>query len=260
MSATIDQMARDATAAAKSGRWQDAEHLWKKVLKKAPNHPQALSSLGIHALQRGEMDAGIRRLEKARKAAPDDLFVLMTLADVYRQRGDADAEYDAIQASLAVDAYFVPGLLAKGAWYERTGNRSMASSTYANVLKISPPEAEWPAAYRADLEHAKHYSQSYAESFRRFLDDEMQSGVADLSPALAERWREAISIRSGCSKPYVSDSNQLYVPRLPAIPFFDRADFPELDILEQKTDVIREELLVARDKAADAFVALNLQL
>jgi Flp pilus assembly protein TadD len=104
MSTSLSELARQATQAASAGRWQEAESLWKKVLKRAPAHPQALSSLGIHALQKGDVQGGIRRLESARKAAPDDLFVLMTLCDVYRQTGDSDAERDVIDAALTVDA------------------------------------------------------------------------------------------------------------------------------------------------------------
>ena len=44
------------------------------------------------------------------------------------------------------------------------------------------------------------------------------------------------------------------VPRLPAIPFFERSDFPQLDVLEENTDVIRDELMHALETASDAFV------
>jgi aspartyl/asparaginyl beta-hydroxylase (cupin superfamily) len=40
-------------------------------------------------------------------------------------------------------------------------------------------------------------------------------------------------------------SNQLGIPRLPAIPLFDRSEFPFLDAQEAKTDVIRTVLEVA---------------
>jgi aspartyl/asparaginyl beta-hydroxylase (cupin superfamily) len=48
-------------------------------------------------------------------------------------------------------------------------------------------------------------------------------------------------------------SNQLGIPRLPAIPFFDRSEFPFLDALEAKTDVIRTELEAAFATDKDQF-------
>jgi aspartyl/asparaginyl beta-hydroxylase (cupin superfamily) len=245
MSTSLNELARQATQAASAGRWQEAESLWKKVLKRAPAHPQALSSLGIHALQKGDVQGGIKRLESARKAAPDDLFVLMTLCDVYRQTGDNDAERDVIDAALAVDAYFAPALLAKGSWFERAGQATLAATTYANALKISPPEPQWPDAYRAQLAHAKRVSEEFSSAFRSYLSDALAEKIDALPSALAERWHEAVSLRARCSQPYVSESNQLHVPRLPAIPFYDPADFPFFRDLEAKTDVIREELLAS---------------
>jgi aspartate beta-hydroxylase len=253
MSTSLSELARQATQAASAGRWQEAESLWKKVLKRAPAHPQALSSLGIHALQKGDLQGGIKRLESARKAAPDDLFVLMTLCDVYRQTGDSDAEKDVIDAALAVDAYFAPALLAKGSWFERAGQASLAATTYANALKISPPEPQWPDAYRAQLAHAKRVSEDFSGAFRRYLSDALAEKIEALPPALAERWHEAVSLRARCSEPYVSESNQLHVPRLPAIPFYDPADFPFFRDLEAKTDIIREELLAALAQDREKF-------
>ena len=57
----------------------------------------------------------------------------------------------------------------------------------------------------------------------------------------------------GSSVPYRSESNQLYVPRLPAIPFFDPAQFPWVSALEAKTDVIRAELDAALATRRDRF-------
>ena len=47
---------------------------------------------------------------------------------------------------------------------------------------------------------------------------------------------------AGRTQPYTQDANQLLVPRLPAIPFYDRSMFPWAAALEAKTDLIREEL------------------
>jgi aspartyl/asparaginyl beta-hydroxylase (cupin superfamily) len=60
---------------------------------------------------------------------------------------------------------------------------------------------------------------------------------------------------AGRSEPFHSVSNQLFVPRLPAIPFFDRRDFdfPWLAALEAKTDIIRSELEAMLQSERDRF-------
>lgn len=241
----VNELVQAAGRAANAGRWQEAENLWNDVLRREPSHPLALSSLGIHALQRGELDKGLAHLKAAREGAPDDLFVLMTLIDVYRAEGTPNEERDAIDAALAVDPYFVPALLARGNWLEHYGSEARAASVYANAIKVSPPERNWPAAYRAELAHAKRIVDQHSEKLGAHLTEHLAELKAALSSKDIQRWNEAISIRAGRSLPYTSESNQLHVPRLPAMPFFDREDFPFLDALEARTDVIREELLEA---------------
>ncbi len=253
MSQNVSELVQAAGQAANAGRWQDAEHLWNDVLQLQPSHPLALSSLGIHALQGGDLSKGLRHLKAARDAAPQDLFVMMTLIDVYRQEGQPNEERETIDAALAVDPYFVPALLARGNWLEHYGSEARAASVFANAIKVSPPEKDWPAAYRPQLEHAQEIVDDHSTKFSVHLTERLADLQATLAPADAERWNEAIAIRAGRTNPYTSESNQLHVPRLPAIPFFDRKRFPFLNALEARTDAIREELLQALRTDRDQF-------
>ena len=236
-----------AGQAANAGRWAEAERLWKQVLQSDPENTRALGSLAIHALQRGETKLGIKRLENARRLSPSDLFILTTLIDVYSQTGELQQERNCIEAALASDPYFVPALLARGNWFERVGRKSRAASDYANALKISPAEAKWPDAFRVQLGHAQDVVASNAIAMTEHLTSAISELHADLPPDQQQRWREAVSIRAGNSTPYLSDSNQLYVPRLPAIPFFERDQFPFLAQLESRTKDIRREYLQVRE-------------
>jgi aspartyl/asparaginyl beta-hydroxylase (cupin superfamily) len=251
MSAEVNTLVEAASRLANAGRFQEAEDLWQKVLDLEPKHSQALCSLGIHALQRGDYDVAYERLCAARTANPKDFLVLMTLANVCRQRQDPEGEREAIEAALALDAYFLPALLGRASWQERFA--SGAADTYANALKISPREEHWPDVLRPQLEHARDFVNKHAQALNAHLIEKLAHLTSDLPPPLAERWTEAAAIRARLSKTYVSESNQLYVPRLPAIPFFDRADFPFLGELEAKTDIIRDELLAALEADRDKF-------
>ncbi|MGH6628216.1 MAG: aspartyl/asparaginyl beta-hydroxylase domain-containing protein [Burkholderiales bacterium] len=210
-------------------------------------------SLGFHALQRDDAGGAIELLTAARAAAPADLMVLLTLAAACAAGNDAEGEFEAIQAALAVDAYFLPALLAKANWFERAGDPVTAARTYTNALKIAPAESRWPADLRKRLEHAQSYTGRYSAGYAAFLHQRLNELQAELPPPLAQRWREAVSIMAGRSRPYLVECNQLCVPRLPAIPFYDRDDFPWLDALEAMTDVIRDELFAALETGRDKF-------
>jgi aspartyl/asparaginyl beta-hydroxylase (cupin superfamily) len=81
------------------------------------------------------------------------------------------------------------------------------------------------------------------------LDTDLQNLPQGLTP----RWREALAIRAGVAEPSVSRSNQLHVPRLPALPFYDRSAFPFLRNLEAGTDVICTELSRLIEFHSDQF-------
>ena len=65
---------------------------------------------------------------------------------------------------------------------------------------------------------------------------------------------------AGLTEPYRQHANQLYVPRLPAIPFYERSLFPWAEELESKTALIREELKAAlADEGQDFQPYINLR-
>ncbi|HUQ52345.1 MAG TPA: aspartyl/asparaginyl beta-hydroxylase domain-containing protein [Gammaproteobacteria bacterium] len=254
MSPAIGQLVEQATRLASSGRWDDAERIWLEIRTREPRHAQALFSLGVHALRRGDGGAARELLVAARAEAPNDRLVLMTLCAAQRHLGDAAAEREAIEAALTLDPYFLPALLAKSSWFERYGTAASAAAMFSNALKVAPSPHDWPAALRADLEHAREVVASHRDALDMHLERELGALLRGLPAASVARWREAQSVVAGKSQPYNSQSNQLHVPRLPAIPFFDRTQFPFLDALEAKTAVIRAELEAALEAAREEFV------
>jgi aspartate beta-hydroxylase len=250
---SLNTLVRAAGDAAGKGRWQEAERLWKQVLGIDPRHPQALYSLGVHAFQRGELGQALEILQAAHAAAPDDPVVLLSIAVVLRERGDADGQMRAIEASLAADPYFLPGLLAKADLFERSGRRRLAADVYRNALKVAPPEPQWSPALRRQLLHARAQVQQVGAEMAAFLAERMGTPMAALNPFEAERWREAGAILSGQSRAYPSVCNNLQVPRLPAIPFFAREQFDWVQDLEASTAAITDELRVALTHAGDEF-------
>lgn len=249
----LAQLVERATRLASSGQWDAAERVWLEIRTHEPRHAQALFSLGVHALRRGDGIGARELLLAARAEAPQDRLVLMTLCAAQRHLGDAAAEREAIEAALELDAYFLPALLAKGSWLERFGTRAAAAAAFGNALRVAPPASQWPANLRRELEHAREVAYAQAEELGEHLANAVGPLLAQLPDSTAARWREAASIMAGKSQPYRSESNQLLIPRLPAIPFFDRSQFPFLAALEAKTDAIRAELEAALALRRDEF-------
>jgi aspartyl/asparaginyl beta-hydroxylase (cupin superfamily) len=254
VSEQTNEWVRRAGELANAGRWQEAEQAWRQVFAANPRHAKALASLGVHAVRRGDLPEALEFLRAAREVAPADLLTLMTLVAVHQRRGAPDEEREAIEAALAVDAYFIPALLAKAAWFERYGTPQAAANTYRNALRISPPEASWPAGLRPQLEHARRLVDAHAERMESHLLSELAGLRQALPPHLAPRWTEATSIVAGRSRPFFQDCNQMHVPRLPPLTFYDRDLFPWIAELERHTSEIREELLAALQTERGKFV------
>jgi aspartyl/asparaginyl beta-hydroxylase (cupin superfamily) len=254
MNNNVGTLVDSAVTSAGAGNWQQAEALWNEVLKIEPAHSQALCSLGIHALQRGDTSAALEYLETSRAATPRDLLTLMTIAAAHRQRKDAKGEIEAIDSALETDPHFIPALLAKANWMELHGTPVAAAALYKAALQISPPEREWPADFRERLNYARNFVNRCSSGLFQHLSSTLESDLQKLPPGLAPRWREAVAIRAGLAEPSVSRSNQLHVPRLPAIPFYDRSAFPFLRSLEQRTEVICSELAKLIESHSDSFV------
>jgi aspartate beta-hydroxylase len=241
----IDALVAAATTAVNQGRWGDAEQLWNRVLALDPKHPQALFTLGVHAFKRGQLAEALRTLQAAHAVAPNDPLVLLSISVVLREQGDSAAELGAIDAALAADPYFLAGLLAKAGYLERQGRPRAAAEVYRNALKVAPPEPQWPAALRGQLLHGRVQVERAGIELAAFLAERIGNRANTLTAAEAERWREAGAILSGRSQPYPSVCSRLQVPRLPAIPFFEREAFPWVEALEARTEAITAELAAA---------------
>lgn len=241
----INALVEAATIAVNQGRWNEAEQLWKRVLALDPKHPQALFSLGVHAFKRGQLTEALQALQAAHTVAPHDPNVLLSISVVLREQGDSAGELSAIDAALTADPYFLAGLLAKANHLERHGRPKAATTVYRNALKVAPQEPHWPAALRSQLLHGRAQVERVGIELAAFLAERIGTRESALTPTEAQRWREAGAILSGRSQPYPSVGSQLQVPRLPAIPFFERDAFDWVEALEARTDAITAELTAA---------------
>jgi len=238
----INALVEAANRAAGQGRWDEAEQFWKRVLALQPRHPQALYTLGVHAFKRGELTEALQALQAAHVAAPGDPVVLLSIGVVLREQGDRAGEVAAIEAALAADPYFLPALLAKAAHLEQHAKPMAAAEVYRNALKVAPPEPRWSEAMRSQLLHGRALVERTGLQLAAFLAERIGTRAGALTPMEAERWREAGAILSGRAQPYPSVCSQLHVPRLPAVPFFERDAFDWVEALEARTAAITAEL------------------
>ena len=232
--------ARDALAA---GRPDDAGRLWTDLLSLAPEHPQALFHLGQLALQQNDAARARALFERAATAAPLDPLPPLHLALANRRLADAAGEAAALDRALAADPYCYPALLLKAALLERLGKKRQAARIYKDALAIVPPEESLSPDLQGQIAHARQAVQRNAGELKAKLEAELAPLRDKIPDAELRRFDECRDIAIGTRKVYTQQPSVLLFPGLPAVQFYDNADFPWLTALEARTAAIREEFL-----------------
>jgi aspartyl/asparaginyl beta-hydroxylase (cupin superfamily) len=248
--ASITPLIAAAVQAMQRGDLAQAERLWREAASADPSHPQPRIELALIARARGRLEEAQALVLGVRASHPNDIAPVLLLAQLYRERGDDAAEIKELEAALTIDAYCWPALLQRGQWMERQGLTRKAAQAYQDALHVAPPPERRGPDYAAAFAHAEQVASRYIAELEDTILQAVQSAAGGLSP----QWREAVAIMAGRTRPYYAQCNKLTVPRLPAIPFHDRAAFPWLPALEAQTNAIRMEMQAAFSSAQDQIV------
>ena len=248
----ISQLLESADRAQASGLGSEAARLIAEARALAPADPRVLNALGLQALRANDPTSARPHLEQAVAHAPQEPALWLNLAQCRRMQGDTAGELVALDQALALQPRLYPALLQKATWLERQGKPKQAAQLYFFFLQCLPPPAQLPPQLKPAVEHA----QRIVSADRAALGALIEQRLGPSNPQAARaRFDQCIDALLGRRRIYTSQPTFMHFPKLPAIEFFERADFPWLDALEAGTDVMREELLaVLADPSSDAEI------
>ena len=210
----------------------------------------ALNAQIQQALARRDPGAALRVLAEAEAAQPQDAELKLQKAMALRLSGDLTGAVNALDQALALEPYNFVALLSKASLIERMDGEKAATPIYKNALTIAPETP--PPALAAPIAHAREVVARTADALEAYLEARVGATDAALDTATRARFAESLKIFTGKARNYESEAVLLKYPRLPAIPFFDRAMFPWFPELEAATDMIRGELeQVLHEEQAD---------
>jgi aspartyl/asparaginyl beta-hydroxylase (cupin superfamily) len=144
-------------------------------------------------------------------------------------------------------------LLSKALLLEKLGRPKTAAQVYLNALAVAPPPEHLPPPLATQLAHAKSMTRAHAEALAAHLEASVVHLRARWVGEDLSRFNESLAIFAGLQKPYIQEPLLLTYPRLPAIPFHDRAQFPWLETLEAATPIIVEELQAVISAGSEDF-------
>ena len=199
----LQQMMMAALRAHQSGRLEQAEEGYRKILQKNPRQPDALHLLGVVAHQAGENEAAVQLMSQAIAVRPNDPDVHNNIGEAYRALGkfdDAITHYKRAQSLQPAN----PGAYCNmGSALIGQGKLDEAISAFKKALGFNPDFVEAKAKLagaflrlphddpQRDVDRAIGYLQ---EAIR--VNPNFTEGYVNLGNALVEKGRndEAISL------------------------------------------------------------------
>jgi aspartate beta-hydroxylase len=256
--ATVVRMLQAYKAAGAAGRGAEADQLLARVAQLAPAHPAVLNELGLRMLQRGEAGKARELFQRATQADPGHPALWSNLASSLRALGLPQEELEAIERALALEPRHLAALLQKGTLIESRGDPRNAARAYRNALATVQADVTPPPTVSAAIEHAR-------EVIRKD-DGELASAIEARLAGIRERHgggayrrvERCIELLTGKRARYTPQPTFMYLPELPEMEFFERAEFPWLDAIEAAADDIRDELttvLVSDREGLEPYIA-----
>jgi aspartate beta-hydroxylase len=256
--ATVLGLIQAAKNAAAAGRATEAERLLASVARLAPTHPAVLNELGLQMLARGEAGKASELFRRATQADPKHPNLWSNLASSLHALNQLPEELDAIERALALEPRHLAALLQKGALMEASGDPRNAARAYRNALATLPAGATPPATVLAVIEHARAAVAQDDAALATAIEERLAHIRTSHGGGPYRRVDHCIDLLTGKRARFTPQPTFMYFPGLPAVEFFDRADFPWLDALEAASDEIRSELmsvLVADREGLEPYIA-----
>ena len=239
---TVVRILQRVKAEAAAGRMTESDQLLAQLARQTPHHPAVLNELGVRMMSRGAAEQAHALFVRATTGDPRHPSLWANLASSLKALGRRDEENEAIEKALELEPRHLSALLQKAAFLEQSGDSRNAARVYGQALLCIPPGPE-PAAVRDALKHARSMVETDRAALTAALVEPL-AAIRDRHEAKPQRRLDrCLDMLINGQRPYYSQPTWMYCPELPAIEFFDRAEFPWLDPLEAQWEQIRAEFL-----------------
>jgi aspartyl/asparaginyl beta-hydroxylase (cupin superfamily) len=239
----IRQLIENAAQASASGRVQEADQLVRQAEAEAPRHPLVLNETARRLLMRGDAAGAYGLLKQAVAEDPSQASIWLNLAVALRGLKLADEEMAAIDKVLAIEPRNLRAMLQKASLQELQGKPRAAAMTYRYVLQSVPAGSFPPQSLRPVFQHALQFVAANDRDLENFLEGRLKDLRARYADEPLQRFDRCLQILLRKQPVYRPQPSFMYFPRLPALEFYERSDFPWLDSIEAATEDIRAELI-----------------
>lgn len=239
----IRQLIETAAQASAGGRVQEADRLVRQAEAEAPRHPLVLNETARRLLLSGDAAGAYTLLRQAVDTDPSHASIWLNLAAALRGLKRAEEEMAAIDQVLALEPRNLRAMLQKASLQEIQGRRRAAAVTYRHVLQSVPSGALPPQSLRPVFQYAMQFVAASDKELEQFLESRLTALRERFKDEPLQRFDRCLETLLRKKPVYRPQPTFMYFPRLPALEFYERSDFPWLDSIEAASDDIRAELI-----------------
>ncbi|HHH35994.1 MAG TPA: glycosyltransferase family 41 protein [Gammaproteobacteria bacterium] len=163
--ATLAQALQHALRLHQSDRLQEAEALYRRILRQAPGHPGTLHLLGLLRQQQGDLNEALHLIRLALRAAPGNARFHTSMGMIHQARGDWASARQCYLEALRLDPAEHEARMRLANHAQRTGRLAEAAAHYQTILAREPGHAL--AADNLGLLHQKLGNAQLALDFHR---------------------------------------------------------------------------------------------
>jgi aspartate beta-hydroxylase len=262
----LQENLRAAHALVEQGQKPQAEQLYEQVLTESPDNLEALTCLGLLALEHEQFGRAIQFLDSAVALDPRNTQMLKNLGLAYFGAQRLDEARFMLDRALQVSPEFFVARLHLAFVDESIGREHAALRNYFLAILQAQGKGRWlsdattAAALRVQVRHAMEFVD---QGRKRLFESALQPLRENHGDAALRRVMHALDIFLGVAPANIPDPRQkpkfLYFPELPTSAYFDRDLFAWYAELERNTAVIRDELLgvLGDDKALEPFIKFD---
>ena len=242
-----------ARKAAEHGRPQDAAPLIRQAEKEAPRHPLVLNEVASRMLGAGNAPGALALLEQAVRAEPDNPDILFNLAAALRKHDRVDEAVEVLDRLLVIDQRHVAAMLEKASLEDLQCKPRAAAMSYRNALQLIPPGFKPPQALDALLQHAREAVDANNRALEAYVADGLEHLRARYKDEPLRRFDQCLDTMLQKRRVFRQQPTFMFFPELPAIEFYERAQFPFLDQIEAAAGDIRAELLAVLSEGTETL-------
>jgi protein O-GlcNAc transferase len=193
---TVEDPLARAIRLHRAGSFAEAESIYREILTRQPNQPDALRLLGVLSAQLGRLDAALEFIRRAILIKPNCADAHYNLAEVLTLNGQSDQAIAAFRQTIRIKPDYAMAYNRLGSALMGKGQNDEAIAAFKNTIRIIPNYAEAHNDLGIALKNLQRLEEAIA-SFRQAirLKPDLVEAHSNLGCALTfmGRFEEAIA-------------------------------------------------------------------